>query len=104
VLPKVSGYRQEPLRRLTSRAKARSDAQTRLIVFGLNKPSILFYTKGRATLLARDDLATLTENLKQPRESLVITDLSLAEKLTGLHTVERQGHYVLLSNRSQDRM
>jgi 4-amino-4-deoxy-L-arabinose transferase-like glycosyltransferase/membrane-associated phospholipid phosphatase len=102
LLPRVSVRLQEPLRILSNSAADRLEDDTRLIVFGLNNPSILFYAKRAAIVLGRDDSAGLKETLKQPRRFLVITEASLLEKLSGeilLHPVERQGAYVLVSNR-----
>jgi 4-amino-4-deoxy-L-arabinose transferase-like glycosyltransferase len=102
LLPRVSLRLQEPLRVLSVNAAGRLEADARLIVFGLNNPSILFYAKRPAIVLGRDDSAALKETLKQPRRFLVITKASFLEKLSGetpLHPIERQGDYVLVSNR-----
>jgi 4-amino-4-deoxy-L-arabinose transferase-like glycosyltransferase len=103
LMPRISGHLQEPLRSIARTAAKRFEAETNLVVFGLNNPSILFYTKRPAILLDKRDFKGLAEYLKQPRQTLVITNSSLAEKLTGVHTVERRGHYVLLSNRDHER-
>jgi hypothetical protein len=102
LLPRVSARLQEPLRVLSTKAADRLEADDRLIVFGLNNPSILFHAKRPAIVLDRDDFAGLKETLGQPRRFLVITKLSFLEKLSGelpLHPVERQGDYALVSNR-----
>ncbi|MGH7832499.1 MAG: phospholipid carrier-dependent glycosyltransferase [Candidatus Binatia bacterium] len=102
LIPRVSLQLQEPLRVLSMNAAGRLEADARLIVFGLNNPSILFYAKRPAIVLGRDDSTRLKETLKQRRRFLVITKVSLLEKLSSdipLHPVERQGDYVLVSNR-----
>jgi 4-amino-4-deoxy-L-arabinose transferase-like glycosyltransferase len=103
VMPRVSAHLQEPVRGIAKAAAKRFEAETRLVVFGLNNPSILFYTKRPAILLGKKNFSDLAEYLKQSRPMLVITNASLAEKLTGVHTVEQRGRYVLLTNRDHER-
>jgi membrane-associated phospholipid phosphatase len=102
LLPSVSWHLQEPLRALSINAAGRLEPGGRLVVFGLNNPSILFYARRPATIIGRDDFAALKENLNRAEPVLVITRFSLLEKVSGqatLYPIERQGNYVLASNR-----
>jgi hypothetical protein len=102
LLPRVSWHLQEPLRALSINAAGRLEPGGRLVVFGLNNPSILFYARRPAVIIGGDDFAALKENLNRAEPVLVIMRFSLLEKVSGrapLYPIERQGNYVLASNR-----
>jgi len=102
LLPQVGTYLQGPLRTLAQSASREMEPTSPLIVFGLNNPSLLFYAKRPAIILSATDFPELRKYLTQPQRQTIITQAQLARKLPQdipLYVVERQGGYVLFSNK-----
>jgi 4-amino-4-deoxy-L-arabinose transferase-like glycosyltransferase/membrane-associated phospholipid phosphatase len=104
LLPKAGSYLQEPLRILALSASNRLKPGEPLIILGLNKPSLLFYAKRPAIMIGAADLPKLRESVSQPQRRLIVTSVSLSDRLADdirLYPVEREGTYILLSNRPE---
>ena len=102
VLPKIGNFMQAPLRDLARQVREELRPGESFIVFGLEKPSILFYSRQRAIILRRGEFAKLQEYFNAPHRSLVITNERLAQQLENkvtLYPIARRGFYLLASNR-----
>jgi len=105
LLPRVGSYLQEPLRLLAQSASERLEPRAPLIVFGLNKPSLLFYAKRPAIIIDAADSPKLREYLSQRQRRLVVTSASLTNRFPNdipLYPIERRGNYIMLSNTPQE--
>lgn len=100
LLPRVAAHLQEPLRAVTKIAAQTARPEDTLIVFGLNRPSVLFYARRPVTILRRQDINALEARLKSPERSLVITSSALARTMIGVHTIAERNGYVVLSNQN----
>jgi 4-amino-4-deoxy-L-arabinose transferase-like glycosyltransferase/membrane-associated phospholipid phosphatase len=102
VLPKIGNFMQAPLRDLARQVRKELGPDEPFIVFGLQNPSILFYSRQRAIILRRDEFAKLQQYFSEPHRSLVITNERLAQQLENkitLYPIARRGFYLLASNR-----
>jgi len=98
-VPIASHHLQGSLHKYSLYAKENLDADTRLIIYDLNNPSIIFYS-GRKAIIARNQ-DELTASLKKNQPALVITkakDAELVENL-GFTVLENDKQYALLEKR-----
>ncbi len=102
VAPAAAAVIQVPLRDLSVRASREAGPDGAIAVYGLNKPSVVFYARRLVTMVGQrrpDDLADL---LAQDRRWMVITKAEWIDRLSGaapFHPLEVRGGYVLASNR-----
>jgi 4-amino-4-deoxy-L-arabinose transferase-like glycosyltransferase/membrane-associated phospholipid phosphatase len=102
VLPKIGNFMQAPLRDLAMQARKELGPDEPLILFGLDNPSILFYSHRRAIMLGSDEFEKLQQYLNRDQRSFIITNNSLAQQLdsqVALSPVAQRGFYLLASNR-----
>jgi len=103
VLPVVDRYVQRPLKDLALRA-SRELKGGELVVYGMNKPSILFYSNRYAWNVFHPDTATdhrLQALLDSKERNFVITKTNLLPRLKTMShffIVDQQGGYLLASN------
>jgi 4-amino-4-deoxy-L-arabinose transferase-like glycosyltransferase/membrane-associated phospholipid phosphatase len=103
VLPVVDRYVQRPLKDLALRASNELKGGE-LVVYGLNKPSVLFYAKRYAWNVFRPDKASdfrLQALLDSQERHFVITKVNLLPRLKTIPhfiIVEQRGGYLLASN------
>ncbi len=98
-LPIASQYLQGSLHKYSLYAKERLHADDRLIVYGLNNPSIIFYSGHKAIILRNEgDLNVL---LSDDRPAIVITKTKDAEfiKSFGFFLLENDERYALLERK-----
>lgn len=100
VVPVAAEVIQIPLRDLSIRASREAGPEGGIVVYGLNKPSVVFYAKRLVTVVGERRPEELAALLAQDRRWLVITKAAWLERLGGaVHAVESRGGYVLASNR-----
>jgi 4-amino-4-deoxy-L-arabinose transferase-like glycosyltransferase len=102
VAPAAAAVIQVPLRDLSARASREAGPDGGIAVYGLNKPSVVFYARRLVTVVGRTHPEELAGLLAQDRRWMVITKAEWIERLSGaspFHPLEVRGGYVLASNR-----
>jgi 4-amino-4-deoxy-L-arabinose transferase-like glycosyltransferase len=103
VFPVVDRYVQRPLKDFALRA-GRELKDGQLVVYGMNKPSVLFYARRYAWNVFHPDTASdrrLQALLNSPERHFVITRVNLLPRLMTMShfiVLDRQGGYLLASN------
>jgi 4-amino-4-deoxy-L-arabinose transferase-like glycosyltransferase len=103
VAPVAASVIQVPLRDMAVRASLEAGPDGGIAVYGLNKPSIVFYAKRLVTVVGESRPQELAALLAQDRKWMVITKSAWVERLNGVaqvHAIESRGGYVLASNRA----
>ncbi|MBI3811318.1 MAG: glycosyltransferase family 39 protein, partial [Nitrospirae bacterium] len=98
LIPSVSGYIQMPLRDLARETGGWIRPDEPLILFGLKKPSVLFYARRGATLIKSNQEETLREFLMANPRAVVLSNshsLPVLNTLPHLFIREEKGGYVL---------
>jgi len=98
-VPAASHYLQGTLHKYSLYAKENLDADSRLIVYDLNNPSIIFYSDRKAIIVRNQD--ELTASIKKGMPALVITKMKNAEfiKNLGFTLLEHDKQYALLGRK-----
>jgi hypothetical protein len=97
VLPGVDHALQAPLRGIAQEAGHRIRSEGgRLIVYGINKPSIIFYSRQYTTVLSRLDFMLLDHLLQSGEPGYLITTRKKLGQLPPLPVLIDRGGYVLL--------
>jgi 4-amino-4-deoxy-L-arabinose transferase-like glycosyltransferase len=98
-VPIASHYLQGSLHKYSLYAKEKRDADSRLIVYDLNNPSIIFYSDRKAIIARNQD--ELTASLNNSLPALVITKTKNAElvKNLGFTLLEKDDNYALLERK-----
>jgi hypothetical protein len=99
VAPVAADVMQAPLRDLAIRASREAGPDGGVAVFGLNKPSVVFYAKRLVTVISERRPEEVVALLSQERAWFVITKASWLDRLGSAYTIEQRGGYVLASNR-----
>jgi hypothetical protein len=102
VAPVAAAVIQVPLRDLSVRASREAGPDGGIVVYGLNKPSVVFYARRLVTVVSQHRPEDLSGLLAQDRKWMVITKAEWIERLSGaapFHALELRGGYVLASNR-----
>jgi 4-amino-4-deoxy-L-arabinose transferase-like glycosyltransferase len=104
VAPVAAELMQIPLRDLALRAGREAGSDGAIAVYGLNKPSVVFYARRLVTVIGEsrpDELAAL---LAQDRTWYVVTKAVWLPRLhasPGVEVIETRGGYALASNRAR---
>src|SRR4030066_2517699 len=107
VIPVADKYLQSTLRDFSRIASAQMDADDKLVVYGLNKPGILFYAQRPATILLSREKDKLTEVIESPERAFIISKTSGIESLMGhpdLYILYEQRGYTLAANKAFKKM
>jgi len=107
VIPVADKYLQSTLRDFSRIASAQMDADDKLVVYGLNKPGILFYAQRPATILLSREKDKLTEVIESPERAFIISKTSGIESLMGhpdLYILYEQRGYTLAANKPFKKM
>jgi hypothetical protein len=102
VFPVAAEVIQVPLRDLSILASRSAGPEGGIAVYGLNKPSVVFYAKRLVTVVAESRQEELGALIREDRTWFVITKAKWRDRLDGLgpvHVVESRGGYLLASNR-----
>src|SRR3990170_3879062 len=102
VIPVADKYLQSTIRDFSRIASAQMDADDKLVVYGLNKPGILFYAQRPATILLSREKDKLTEVIESPERAFIISKTSWIESLMGhpdLYVLYEQRGYSLAVNK-----
>lgn len=105
VAPTAAEIMQIPLRDLSIRAAREAGPDGAIVVYGLNKPSVVFYARRLVTVVAENRPDELAEMLRQDRTWIVVARASAMARLATtatLHVIESRGGYTLASNRPID--
>lgn len=105
VSPVADKYLQSTLRDFSRIASAQMGIEDKLVVYGLNKPSILFYAQRPATILSSKDRDKLTEVLESPERAFIISKTSGIESFTGhsdLYVLYEKRGYTLAANKPKN--
>lgn len=103
VAPVAASVIQVPLRDMAIRAGLEAGPDGGIAVYGLNKPSVVFYAKRVVTVVGESRPEELAALMAQDRKWMVITKSAWVERLNGVagvYAIETRGGYVLVSNRS----
>lgn len=98
LIPMVSGYIQAPLRDLARQTNGWIRPEEPLVLFGLKKPSVLFYARRGATLIKADQEEKLREFLAANPRAVVLSQSHLLPVLNTMPQLvirEEKGGYVL---------
>jgi 4-amino-4-deoxy-L-arabinose transferase-like glycosyltransferase len=101
LIPSVSGYIQMPLRDLAVQSGGWVHREEPLVLFGLKKPSILFYARRGATFFKANEINSLREFLSVNPRAVVLGPIQLAPVLSTLPQMvirEERGGYVLATS------
>lgn len=101
LVPSVSGYIQTPLRDLARQTGGWIHPDEPLVLFGLKKPSVLFYARRGATLIKSNQEESLREFLTADRRAVVLSDihsLPVLNTMPHLFIREEKGGYVLATS------
>jgi 4-amino-4-deoxy-L-arabinose transferase-like glycosyltransferase len=102
VFPVAADVIQAPLRDLSILASRAAGPDGGIAVYGLNKPSVVFYAKRLVTVVAESRQEELGALIREDRAWFVITKakwLDRLDRLGPVHVVESRGGYLLASNR-----
>jgi hypothetical protein len=99
VAPVAAGVMQAPLRDVAIRASREAGPDGGVAVYGLNKPSVVFYAKRLVTVIGEGRPEEAAALLRQDRAWFVITKAVWLDRLGPVYAVESRGGYVLASNR-----
>jgi 4-amino-4-deoxy-L-arabinose transferase-like glycosyltransferase len=101
LIPSVSGYIQKPLRDLAVQSGGWIHREEPLVLFGLKKPSVLFYTRRGAIFLKANQENSLRDFLSANPRAVVLSPIQLAPVLSTLPPLvirEERGGYVLATS------
>ena len=99
--PSVSGYIQMPLRDLAQQTGGWIHPEEPLVLFGLKKPSVLFYARRGATIIQSNQEETLRDFLTANRRAVVLSHIHLLPVLNTMPQLvirEEKGGYVLATS------
>ena len=85
-----------------SRASREAGPDGVVAVYGLNKPSVVFYARRLVTVIGKDRPDALADLLARDRACYVITKAAWADRfrdLSSWRVIETRGGYVLATNR-----
>ena len=102
VAPVAAEVMQIPLRDLSIRASREAGPDGVVAVYGLNKPSVVFYARRLVTVIGKDRPDALADLLARDRACYVITKAAWADRfrdLSSWRVIETRGGYVLATNR-----
>ncbi len=102
IVPVADKYLQSPLRDVSRTASAQMGEDDKLVVYALNKPSILFYAGRPATILVSREKDKLTELIESPERAFIIAKTSGIEGLPGhpdLYVLYENLGYTLATNK-----
>lgn len=105
LMPVADKYLQSTLRDFARVASNRLGQDGTLVVYGLNKPSILFYARRPAIVLGARERESLTEVIESPEKAFIIAKSSQTEGLMdhpNLHIVSERRGYTLSTNKPPD--
>jgi hypothetical protein len=100
-IPSVSSYIQMPLRNLTQETRGWIRPDESLVVFGLKKPSILFYARRSAVIFKSNQEDDLRRFLSVNGHAVVLSQIHLVpvlETIPQLTIRSEEGGYVLATN------
>jgi len=100
-IPSVSSYIQVPLRNLTQETRGWIRPEEPLVVFGLKKPSILFYARRGAVIFKSNQEEDLRSFLSAHGRTVVLSQIHLVPVLDTMPRLmirSEQGGYVLATN------
>lgn len=107
VIPVADQYLQSTLRDFSRIVSAQMGTDDKLVVYGLNKPSILFYAQRPATILLSRERDKLTKVIEAPERAFIISRTSGIESLTGqpdFYVLYEKRGYTLATNKPPDKM
>jgi 4-amino-4-deoxy-L-arabinose transferase-like glycosyltransferase len=102
VAPVAAEVMQIPLRDLSIRASREAGPDGVVAVYGLNKPSVVFYARRLVTVIGEGRPSALADLLARDRACYVITKAAWADRFRDVpswRVLETRGGYVLASNR-----
>lgn len=102
VAPVAAEVMQIPLRDLSIRASREAGPDGVVAVYGLNKPSVVFYARRLVTVIGEGRPDALADLLARDRACYVITKAAWADRFHDVpswRVIETRGGYVLASNR-----
>jgi hypothetical protein len=102
VAPVAAEVMQIPLRDLSIRASREAGPDGVVAVYGLNKPSVVFYARRLVTVIGEGRPEALADLLARDRACYVITKAAWADRFRDVpswRVLETRGGYVLASNR-----
>ena len=102
VAPVAAEVMQIPLRDLSIRASREAGPDGVVAVYGLNKPSVVFYARRLVTVIGEGRPDALADLLARDRACYVITKAAWADRFRDVpswRVLETRGGYVLASNR-----
>jgi 4-amino-4-deoxy-L-arabinose transferase-like glycosyltransferase len=100
-IPAVSSYIQKPLRNLAQESRGWIRPEEPLVVFGLKKPSILFYARRSAVIFKSNQEEDLRRFLLLKGHAVVLSQIHLLpvlETIPQLTIRSEEGGYVLATN------
>ena len=106
VSPVADKYLQSTLRDFSRIASAQMGVEDQLVVYGLNKPSILFYAQRPVTILSSKERDKLTEVIEAPARAFIISKTSGIVSHRGhsnLFVLYEQRGYALSINKLPER-
>jgi 4-amino-4-deoxy-L-arabinose transferase-like glycosyltransferase len=98
LIPSVSSYIQIPLRDLAGQTGGWIHPEEPLVLYGLKKPSVLFYAGRGAVLFKKNQEDEMRSYLKAHARALVLSPLPLApvlNRIPGVVIREEKGGYIL---------
>ena len=102
VAPVAAEVMQIPLRDLSIRASREAGPDGVVAVYGLNKPSVVFYARRLVTVIGEGRPDALADLLARDRACYVITKAAWVDRFRDVpswRVIETRGGYVLASNR-----
>jgi hypothetical protein len=99
-LPIINYYRQNDLYEFSIKVRNDLPYDGNIIMFDIDKPTIIFYTKRRVERIYKWETEKLKDLLRKP--SYIITKRKYLKRLSpykSLHIIDKRKKYILLSNR-----
>jgi 4-amino-4-deoxy-L-arabinose transferase-like glycosyltransferase len=99
-LPQVSRYLIAPPQELAARAGSLLQPDDRLIVYGTNRPSTVFYAQRKVVMIHRNEEQNFRPYLHQPGRTLIVLPAAMRDRLpeetAGFPTVQERFGWLLL--------
>jgi 4-amino-4-deoxy-L-arabinose transferase-like glycosyltransferase len=81
LLPQLSGYFLDPPQVLASRARAQLNPEDHLVIYGLDRPSVVFYARRKVIVVHKNEEENIRRYLQTSHRTMIILPAGLRERL-----------------------
>ncbi len=102
LFPQAASVIQEPAKGMALAVRERADKDTKVVTFGLWKPSLFYYLDRDIPRIRSNEKDALAQALAQPGPVMVLTRAGLAslKEVAGVQEIQQYGGYLLAGNQA----